>query len=76
VPNITLELTCQYLGVTLKGAAPDINAALLSGAPKVAEAMLSSGKITATGNADALLELLGLTSKFEFWFPIVTPSKP
>jgi alkyl sulfatase BDS1-like metallo-beta-lactamase superfamily hydrolase len=120
VPNITLELTCQYVGitldsdkaagqvikinfdvpgaleqrslvlknsvvnsrakwdpnpdVTLKGSAPDINAVLLSGDPKVAKAALASGKITATGNADALLNLLGMTTKFDFWFPIVTPS--
>ena len=122
VPNITLELTCQYVGitididktpgevikinfdvpgateqrslvlknsvvnsrakwdpnpdVTLKGSAPDINAALLSGDRKVAEAMLASGKIVAVGNANALLNLLDLMTKFNFWFPIVTPSKP
>jgi alkyl sulfatase BDS1-like metallo-beta-lactamase superfamily hydrolase len=122
VPNITLELTCQYLGITLDsdkaagvaikinfdvtdtkeqrslvlnnsvtnsrakwvanpdvkitGTAPDINAVLLSGDPKVAEAALASGKIKAEGDPDALTRLLGLTSKPGFWFPIVTPNKP
>jgi alkyl sulfatase BDS1-like metallo-beta-lactamase superfamily hydrolase len=122
VPNITLELTCQYLGirldsdkatgqvikinfnvtdtkeqrslvlknsvvnsrekwvanqdVTIAGSAPDINAVLLSCDPKVAKAALDAGKITANGNPDALLNLLAMTSPFDFWFPIVTPSKP
>ncbi len=121
VPNITLELSCQFFGiildadkaagqvikinfevwgvserrslvlknsvvnsrakwvddpdVTLNGAADDINAVLLSGDRKLGEAMLASGKIKATGNADAFLNLLGMTSTFEFWFPIVTPKK-
>jgi alkyl sulfatase BDS1-like metallo-beta-lactamase superfamily hydrolase len=121
VPNITLELSCQFFGiildsdkaagavininfevpgsteqrslvlknsvtnsrakwvddpdVKLTGAAADINAILLSSDPKVAQAMLSSGKITAKGNVDVLFNLLGMTSKFDFWFPIVTPNR-
>jgi alkyl sulfatase BDS1-like metallo-beta-lactamase superfamily hydrolase len=120
VPNITLELSCQFFGimldtdkaagsvikinfevdggekrslvlknsvtnsrevlvddpdVTLRGSAPDINAVLLSSDPKVAQALLDSGKLKAVGNVDALFNLLGMTSKFEFWFPIVTPNR-
>lgn len=62
--------------VTLTGATADLNAVLLSGDPETAKQMLASGKITATGNSQALLELLGMMTVFDFWFPIVTPAVP
>lgn len=54
----------------------DFNVVLLSGDVKVAEEALKDGKITAVGNAQALLDLIGLMRKFPFWFPIVTPMSP
>jgi alkyl sulfatase BDS1-like metallo-beta-lactamase superfamily hydrolase len=58
--------------LTLTGSGSTINEVLLSGDPKVADAAIKSGKITATGRTLALTDLLGLMTKFPFWFPIIT----
>ncbi|WP_426127640.1 alkyl sulfatase C-terminal domain-containing protein [Pararhizobium sp. PWRC1-1] len=34
---------------------------------------LEGGLIKTEGQAEAIGELLGLMTKFEYWFPIVTP---
>jgi alkyl sulfatase BDS1-like metallo-beta-lactamase superfamily hydrolase len=54
----------------------DFNIVLLSGDVAVAEDALKTGKITADGNPQALLDLVALMRKFPFWFPIVTPTSP
>ena len=58
--------------LTLTGPAGTLNQVLLSGDPKVADAAIKAGKITATGQIKALNDLLGLMTKFPFWFPIIT----
>ena len=58
--------------LTLKGPGSTLNEVLLSGDPAVAEAAIKSGKITAIGRIGALTDLLGLMTKFPFWFPIIT----
>jgi alkyl sulfatase BDS1-like metallo-beta-lactamase superfamily hydrolase len=58
--------------LTLMGPGPTINEVLLSGDPAAADAAIKSGKITATGQTKALTDLLGLMTKFPFWFPIIT----
>jgi alkyl sulfatase BDS1-like metallo-beta-lactamase superfamily hydrolase len=55
--------------VTIKGSGAAINALLLGGNPM---AVIKSGKIATTGRTEALMELLGMMTKFKFWFPIIT----
>lgn len=56
-------------GLTLKGPAPALNAVLMRGDPLAA---MRSGGVSATGRTEALADLLGMVTKFPYWFPIVT----
>lgn len=62
--------------LTLTGSVTDLNAVLLSGDPKTAEELLKKLDIKTVGYVQALLDLLGMMSKPEFWFPIITPVTP
>ncbi|MGO9631152.1 MAG: alkyl sulfatase C-terminal domain-containing protein [Xanthobacteraceae bacterium] len=55
--------------MTVKGPGPALNALLLGGNPG---AVLRAGVVKADGRAEALGELLGMMTKFHYWFPIVT----
>jgi alkyl sulfatase BDS1-like metallo-beta-lactamase superfamily hydrolase len=55
--------------LTLRGPGAALNAVLFSDDPR---ATLKTAGVAADGRIESLTELLGMTTKFKYWFPIIT----
>lgn len=62
-------LLCPQPDLTLKGKGAALNTVLMGGDPAAA---IKSNDVLVTGRQEALIELFGMVTPFEFWFPIVT----
>ena len=55
--------------LALRGSGAALNAVIMRGDPA---AVVKAGGVVATGRLEALTELVGMLTRFKFWFPIVT----
>ena len=55
--------------LTLRGSGAALNAVIIRGDPAAA---VKAGDVVATGRLEALTELVGMLTRFKFWFQIIT----